>query len=114
MRFPITTGPEGIVRTTWKLTALANVGTRTTQPAITGTPTRSSSIRSGAMIAGAAPTHKWRQANSHRLLVLDRSDRHLLLQSRAAIAAARAIDLDHAFETVVGNLGAPHTDQCRR
>ena len=53
----MTTGPAGIVRTTWKLTALANVGTRTTQPVITGTPARSSSIRSGAMMAGAAPTH---------------------------------------------------------
>jgi len=57
VRFPITTGPEGIVRTTWKFTALAKVGTRTTQPAMTGTPSRSSSIRSGAMVAGAAPTH---------------------------------------------------------
>ena len=42
------------MRTTWKFTALAKVGTRTTQPAMTGTPSRSSSIRSGAMVAGAA------------------------------------------------------------
>ena len=34
MRWPITTGPAGIVRTTWKFTALANVGTRTAQPVI--------------------------------------------------------------------------------
>ena len=46
------------MRTTWKFTAFANVGTRTTAPATTGTPSKSSSIRSGAMIAGAAPTHK--------------------------------------------------------
>src|SRR5579871_4768280 len=54
---PIITGPEGIVRTTWKLTALANVGTRTIEPCSTGTPVRSSTILSGAIIAGAAPTH---------------------------------------------------------
>ena len=34
----MTTGPEGIVRTTWKFTAFAKVGTRTTQPVTTGTP----------------------------------------------------------------------------
>ena len=62
------------------------------------------------MIAGAAPTHKWRQANSHRLLVFNRSYSHSLLQPHATIAAARSIDLNHAFETVVGNLGASHTD----
>ena len=53
----MTTGPAGIVRTTWKFTALAKVGTRIADPVMTGTPSRSSSMRSGAMIAGAAPTH---------------------------------------------------------
>src|SRR6202035_2519630 len=57
VRLPITTGPGGIVRTTWKFTALAKVGTRTTQPATTGTPSRSSSICWGAITAGAEPTH---------------------------------------------------------
>ena len=45
------------MRTTWKFTAFAKVGTRTTLPAITGTPTKSSNMRSGAIVAGAAPTH---------------------------------------------------------
>jgi len=49
------------------------------------------------MTAGAAPTHKGenRTATPGRIRL---SDRHLLLQARAAITAACAIDLDHAFE----------------
>src|ERR1700722_16377720 len=112
VRLPMTTGPEGIVRMTWKFTALANVGTRTTQPAITGTSTRSSSIRSGAMVAGAAPIHNgdsrtataW--AGSTGGAVVNGRDRALLLQSRAAIAATGAVNLDHAFVAVAGNFGA--------
>ena len=38
-----------------------------------------------------------REANGHCLLVFDARHRDLLLQSRAAIAAAGAVDLDHAF-----------------
>ena len=57
-------------------------------------------MRSGAMIAGAAPTHMRREPHGHGLRVLDGRDRHLLLQSRAAIAARRAVDLDHAFVAV--------------
>ena len=39
--------------------------------------------------------------------MLDRRYRHLLLQARAAIAAARAVYLNHAFESFVRKLGAP-------
>ena len=35
---------------------------------------------------------------------------HLLLQTRAAIAAAGAVNLDHAFEPVVRKLGAANSD----
>src|ERR1700733_15120869 len=46
-------------------------------------------------------THpQWRQANSHRLLVLNRSYGYSLLQPHTTIAAARSINLNHAFETV--------------
>ena len=68
-----------------------------TQPVITGTPSRSSSMRSGAMIAGAAPTHSGVSTDGHRQRVLDRGHRDLLLQSGAAVAAQRAVDLDRAF-----------------
>ncbi len=39
--------------------------------------------------------------------MLDRRYRYLLLQARAAIAAARAVYLNHAFESFVRKLGAP-------
>ena len=74
VRFPITTGPEGIVRTTWKFTALANVGTRTTQPAMHRDAQQifehAARVRP---VAGAAPHPQRREANRYRLLVLDRA-----------------------------------------
>jgi hypothetical protein len=39
------------------------------------------------------------------LFALHARDSNLLLQSRAAITAAGAVDLDHAFVSVVGKLG---------
>ncbi len=98
------------MRTTWKFTALANVGTRTTPPAITGTPTKSSSMRSGAIVAGAAPTHNGDKRTATACSCSTRRHRHLFLQSRAAIAAAGAVNLDHAFESIVGKLCAPYRD----
>ena len=104
MRFPITTGPEGIVRTTWKFTALANVGTRTTQPAITGTPTKVLKHAVGSNRGGGCPHPQRREAHGDRLLAVDSRHAYLFLQSGTAIAAARAIDLDHAFVAIVGKL----------
>ena len=61
---------------------------------------------------GARPQR--RQAHGDRLRVLDRRDRDLLLQSRAAVAAARAVDLDHALVRVVGQFGARDGNRAAR
>ena len=42
--------------------------------------------------------------------MFDGRHRNLLLQSRAAIAAAGAVDLNHALVTFVGNFGARDPD----
>jgi len=41
--------------------------------------------------------------------VFDTRHYHLLQQACTTIAAASAIDLDHAFKPFVGKLGAPHS-----
>jgi len=46
--------------------------------------------------------------------VLDWRYRHLLLQTRAAITAAGAIDLDHAFVPVVRKLYPRDSDRAAR
>src|SRR5882762_1082756 len=61
---------------------------------------------------GAHPQR--READGHGLVVLDRRYRHLLLQTRAAITAAGAIDLDHAFVSVVRNLYARDSNRPAR
>ena len=58
---------------------------------------------------GARPQR--REANGHGLGGLDRRHRHLLLQPRAAVAARRAVDLDHALVSIVRELGARDGDR---
>jgi len=76
---PITTGPEGMVRTTWKFTALANVGTRTTQRAITGHPQDLQGCGRERWWR-ARPPPKWRKAYGHGLLTVDARHCNLLLR----------------------------------
>ena len=58
---------------------------------------------------GADPQR--RKADGDGILVLDHGDRDLLLQSCTAVAAAGAVDLDHAFVSVVGKFRASHADR---
>ena len=57
------------------------------------------------------PYPQRREAHCDGLGVLDWSDRHLFLQPRATIAAGRAVDLDHALASLVGQLGACDGDR---
>ena len=67
----MTTGPEGIVRTTWKFTALANVGTRTMLPWMTGTPVRSSTYSFGCDDGRRGAHPHGRKPHGHSLGMLD-------------------------------------------
>ena len=61
-------------------------------------------------MAGAAPTHNGEKRTATACCGLDWRDRHLLLQPCAAVAAAGAVDLDHAFVPFVRKLGAGDGD----
>ena len=67
-------------------------------------------MRSGAMMAGAAPAHSGEKPDRDRLRGFDRRHRHRLLQPGAAVAAQRAVDLDDALVCRLGQLGARDGD----
>ena len=67
-------------------------------------------MRSGAMIAGAAPAHSGDEADGHRLRVLDRaSPTPCSCKPGAAVAADGAVDLDHALVPVAPSSSARAT-----